>query len=260
MQQAVKLLESQRLRGQHPWEQFLSRSEIRQICTRPDSSSDILFDALDVLKPIKHPDDPDRMNGRPRVHYGTIGSSNTLLKAPQVRDRLREMYAVKAIEMEGSGIAAATWLGAARGYLLIRGICDYCDSHKNDLWQPYAACAAAAYAAALIASIPQGALRALEPLLDERVLMRNLRALLVKHFSLGELEILCSDVTAELAATGIDEVVTLDRVGGVGTEQVGLRLIEYLVRRGYLDYLVRELRRARPNVGFFVEMDQPRST
>jgi nucleoside phosphorylase len=30
--------------------------------------------------------------------------------------------------------------------LAIRGICDYCDSHKNKLWQGYAALAAAAYA------------------------------------------------------------------------------------------------------------------
>ena len=30
--------------------------------------------------------------------------------------------------------------------LIIRGICDYADSHKNKIWQPYAAATAAAYA------------------------------------------------------------------------------------------------------------------
>lgn len=30
--------------------------------------------------------------------------------------------------------------------LVIRGICDYADSHKNKSWQPYAAAVAAAYA------------------------------------------------------------------------------------------------------------------
>lgn len=38
--------------------------------------------------------------------------------------------------------------------LVIRGICDYSDSHKNKIWQPYAAATAAAYAKALLLVIP----------------------------------------------------------------------------------------------------------
>ncbi len=34
--------------------------------------------------------------------------------------------------------------------LVIRGICDYADAHKNDRWQPYAAATAAAYAKELL--------------------------------------------------------------------------------------------------------------
>lgn len=34
--------------------------------------------------------------------------------------------------------------------LVIRGICDYSDSHKNDVWHKYAALAAAAYARELL--------------------------------------------------------------------------------------------------------------
>lgn len=33
---------------------------------------------------------------------------------------------------------------------VIRGVCDYADSHKNDLWHPYAATTAAAYAKGLL--------------------------------------------------------------------------------------------------------------
>jgi nucleoside phosphorylase len=36
---------------------------------------------------------------------------------------------------------------------VIRGICDYADSHKNKLWQPYAAATAAAYAKYLLSQI-----------------------------------------------------------------------------------------------------------
>ena len=38
--------------------------------------------------------------------------------------------------------------------LVIRGICDYADSHKNKQWQPYAAATAAAYAKELLLSVP----------------------------------------------------------------------------------------------------------
>jgi hypothetical protein len=55
--------------------------------------------------------------------------------------------------MEGSGIADATW-EYDRGYLVIRGICDYCDGNKGDLWQNYAALVAAAFTRALLESLP----------------------------------------------------------------------------------------------------------
>ena len=34
--------------------------------------------------------------------------------------------------------------------IVIRGVCDYADSHKNDIWQKYAATAAVAYAKELL--------------------------------------------------------------------------------------------------------------
>jgi nucleoside phosphorylase len=43
--------------------------------------------------------------------------------------------------------------------MVVRGICDYCDSHKNDRWQPYAALCAAAYARSLVEILPEGLLR-----------------------------------------------------------------------------------------------------
>jgi hypothetical protein len=59
---------------------------------------------------------------------------------------------MKAIEMEGSGVADASW-EAGCPYLIIRGICDYCDQNKNDEWQNYAAVVAAAYTRTLLESL-----------------------------------------------------------------------------------------------------------
>jgi nucleoside phosphorylase len=94
----------------------------------------------------------------PRIHRGLIGSANVLLKDAQYRDELRDRLGVRAIEMEGSGVADGAWLDGV-GYLVIRGICDYCDGNKNDLWQGYAALAAAAYARAVLEVLPATAPR-----------------------------------------------------------------------------------------------------
>jgi nucleoside phosphorylase len=45
--------------------------------------------------------------------------------------------------------------------LVIRGICDYADSHKNKVWQPYAAATAAAYAKELLLVVPGQGITAL---------------------------------------------------------------------------------------------------
>jgi hypothetical protein len=39
-------------------------------------------------------------------------------------------------------------------FLVIRGICDYSDSHKNKKWQGYAALTAAAYGKMLLSVVP----------------------------------------------------------------------------------------------------------
>jgi tetratricopeptide (TPR) repeat protein len=72
-----------------------------------------------------------------------------LLKDPEKRDELLARFGVRAVEMEGAGIADAAWDGEV-GYLVVRGICDYCDEIKGYDWQEYAAIIAAAYARAVL--------------------------------------------------------------------------------------------------------------
>ncbi|KAK5050833.1 hypothetical protein LTR84_003392 [Exophiala bonariae] len=84
-----------------------------------------------------------------RIHYGTIGSSNCVIKSSVERDNLRDTYKIKCVEMEAAGL-----IDAFPSCLVIRDICDYSDSHKNKQWQPFAAAAAAAYAKELLLTIP----------------------------------------------------------------------------------------------------------
>jgi nucleoside phosphorylase len=74
------------------------------------------------------------------------------LKSAKIRDAIRTKFKVKAVEMESSGIAEATWQHE-KGYFVVRGVCDFANDGKNKVWQPYAA-AAAAYIQALIGSLP----------------------------------------------------------------------------------------------------------
>ncbi|KAJ6256479.1 hypothetical protein Dda_8341 [Drechslerella dactyloides] len=86
----------------------------------------------------------DREEDTPVVHYGLIASANTVMKSADCRDELRDSEGVLCFEMEAAGLMDNI------PCLVIRGICDYSDDHKNDLWQEYAAVAAAAYAKDLL--------------------------------------------------------------------------------------------------------------
>jgi nucleoside phosphorylase len=100
----------------------------------------------------------------PDIHYGTIASGNTLVKDAAARDRIVADLGEDCIcvEMEAAGLMNHF------PCLVIRGICDYADSHKNDRWQRYASATAAAYAKELLAYVPgaevQETKRALEVL------------------------------------------------------------------------------------------------
>ena len=147
--EAVRLLDSDALAGARPWEAYADRAGHLQGAARPDATRDALLASRKPFTRVEHPADPKRTERRPRLFRGPIASGNALLKDPVWRDRLRDQHGVKAVEMEASGIADATWMHGV-GYLAVRGICDYCDSNKNDDWHMYAAIVAAAYVRALL--------------------------------------------------------------------------------------------------------------
>jgi nucleoside phosphorylase len=84
----------------------------------------------------------------PAVHYGLIASGNQLMKDAFIRDRLEADKDVLCFEMEAAGLVNTF------PCLVVRGICDYSDSHKNKEWQGYAAMVAAAYAKDLLRRMP----------------------------------------------------------------------------------------------------------
>ncbi|KAL8902504.1 MAG: hypothetical protein Q9207_004643 [Kuettlingeria erythrocarpa] len=84
-----------------------------------------------------------------RFYYGTIASGNLVMKHGTERDRIsQDLGGILCFEMEAAGLMDNF------PCLVIRGICDYADSHKNKGWQRYAALTAAAYAKKLLSTIP----------------------------------------------------------------------------------------------------------
>jgi nucleoside phosphorylase len=88
----------------------------------------------------------ERDLAEPEIHYGIIVSSNVLIKDAVTRDKIIKKIEEDCIcfEMEAAGLINNF------PCLVIRGICDYADSHQNDRWQRYAAATAAAYGKELL--------------------------------------------------------------------------------------------------------------
>ena len=134
--------------------------DLREELSRPHLSSDILYKS-DFVHPrdmnsrcvetcgvnpcnLIHRPHRTKQPNCPVVHHGLIASANQLMKDALIRDKLSEEIGILCFEMEAAGLMNHF------PCLVIRGICDYSDSHKSKEWQGYAAMVAAAYAKDLL--------------------------------------------------------------------------------------------------------------
>uniref|UniRef100_A0A093V351 Regulatory protein AfsR n=1 Tax=Talaromyces marneffei PM1 TaxID=1077442 RepID=A0A093V351_TALMA len=81
---------------------------------------------------------------QPYIHFGRMACSNQVIKSGQDRDRITAHEGVIGFEMESAG----TWDYVPT--IVIKSLCDYADSHKDRLWQGYAATTAAACTKAVL--------------------------------------------------------------------------------------------------------------
>jgi nucleoside phosphorylase len=93
--------------------------------------------------------DPKSVDGMtirvPEIHFGNIGSGNSVMKSGYRRDELAKERNFIAFEMEGAGV----WDNFPT--VVIKAVCDYADSRKRKEWQKYASgCAAACLEAFLM--------------------------------------------------------------------------------------------------------------
>ncbi|KAK2060221.1 purine and uridine phosphorylase, partial [Colletotrichum caudatum] len=161
------------------------KPRLRKKYSRPQPSSDRLYKS-DIVHPLDTDDCCNKVCGNnplafvlrherdggeddnPAIHYGLVASANQLMKDALVRDRLAAENDVLCFEMEAAGLMNHF------PCLVIRGICDYSDSHKNNGWQGFAAMAAAAYAKDLLSQISASRIED-ETRIGEVLKSRNIR-------------------------------------------------------------------------------------
>jgi nucleoside phosphorylase len=127
---------------------------IRQNFSRPQSNPDNLYESLFTHPQQGEPNHCGELCSLSHVvlwharqpqeimattHLGLIASGDRVIKDAIFRDKMAEKN-VLCMEMEAAGVMNNA------PCLVIRGISDYCDTHKNDQWHGYAAMSAAAYA------------------------------------------------------------------------------------------------------------------
>lgn len=157
--EVVNDLRARRIGRKDQMAQHLARFDAPSEFAREHAGDDVLFQAGSSHVSGLRCDscDPDQVVARPAradplapfVHYGTIASDDQVIKDGITRDRLSaELGGVLCFEMEAAGLMNDF------PCLVIRGICDYADSHKNKSWQPYAAATAAACAKEIVRLLP----------------------------------------------------------------------------------------------------------
>ncbi|EXL68716.1 hypothetical protein FOPG_15233 [Fusarium oxysporum f. sp. conglutinans race 2 54008] len=81
---------------------------------------------------------------KPLIFLGRFGSGDTVFKSSKDRDGLAERLGIAAFEMESAGL----WEDLP--CIVVKGVCDYADSHKNKEWQDFAAATSASVVKALL--------------------------------------------------------------------------------------------------------------
>jgi nucleoside phosphorylase len=90
-------------------------------------------------------------------HQGRVATGNAVIQDAELRDRIgARCGGALCVEMEAAGV------DVNRRCLIIRGISDYADSHKSDLWRSHAAGKAAAFARELVCRIQPATVKNME--------------------------------------------------------------------------------------------------
>ena len=139
LRNAVTYMQTQSLRSDSHFKSILADVMRKSQYASIEGLSDELYDATDTTKRI---DRKARKERTPKIHYGLIASGSWVIETSGSKraDLIQQVGSdVLCFEMEAAGLMNTF------PCLVVRGISDYCDSHKNDDWRNYASATAACY-------------------------------------------------------------------------------------------------------------------
>ncbi|KAH7459857.1 hypothetical protein FOMA001_g19797 [Fusarium oxysporum f. sp. matthiolae] len=229
------------------------RCNPRLHATYPGSANDRLFEAAYRHSEDQKSCDQAGCNGKlvprrrlemsgthltPAIHFGLMASGDSVMKSGEDRDKIAEAGDSIALEMEGAGV----WDNFP--CIVIKGACDYADSHKSKVWQRYAAATAAACTKAFLGfwvpSLDQGLAANFQHSLTlqshdstdqnystHAVNERHMQTAFIVPFLKNDLFVGRDDVLAKLQGLLFQEghqKAALVGLGGIGKTQIALQL------------------------------------
>lgn len=113
--------------------------------------------ACDPYELVERPPRTEDDKHKVVFHQGRIATGNAVIQDGQLRDQISTRCdGALCVEMEAAGV------DVNRKCLVVRGISDYADSHKNDIWRCHAAGNAAAFTRELLCRIQSDVVRDME--------------------------------------------------------------------------------------------------
>ncbi|KAJ3575968.1 hypothetical protein NPX13_g3851 [Xylaria arbuscula] len=171
--------------------QYTDRQQLQDLLFDSDYEHDKLSPSCNECDSAKLKSRSTRSDEHPVIHYGVIASGNQVMRHAPTRDHLAKQFKAICFEMESAGLMGSF------PCLVVRGICDYSDSHKSKAWQKYASATAAAYANELLSIISTS--RAQDISLRESI--RNNRQLAMDSLSFEKIDARHSNIKSAHAKT-----------------------------------------------------------
>ncbi|RKK80963.1 hypothetical protein BFJ68_g16127 [Fusarium oxysporum] len=225
------------------------RCNPRLHATYPGSANDRLFEAAYRHSEDQKSCDQAGCNGKlvsrhrlemsgthltPAVHFGLIASGDSVMKSGEDRDKIAEAGDSIAFEMEGAGV----WDNFP--CIVIKGACDYADSHKCKVWQRYAAATAAAYIQGPATNFERRVPLQNQDYSGQSKAEPQGQSVFLVPFSKNDLFVGREDVLTRLRSLLFEQGrqrVALVGLGGIGKTQIALQLA-FWVKKTKPDYSV----------------------